>query len=128
MTEGLYIETLNRFKQNEKPEVVLFLKDNPNLVQLIIAWTCLDLKPLKKLKGTPGESESNNWGWLWINTTYSLKDLKEKVGTSLSENALANKLKPLIGNKIIYPDGSVNSFVERYLREQVVQLFEKKRK
>jgi hypothetical protein len=128
MTEELYIETLNWFKQNEKPEVVLFLKDNPDLVRLIIAWTSLDLKPLKKLRGTPGESESKSWGWLWINTTFNLKDLKEKVGTSLSENALANKIKPLVGNKVIYPDGSLNSFIERYLREQVVQLFERKRK
>jgi hypothetical protein len=37
-------------------------------------------------------------------------------------------LKPLIGNRIIYPDGTVNSFVERYLRERVVKLFEAKPK
>jgi len=42
--------------------------------------------------------------------------------------ALENKMKPLIGNRIIYPDGTVNSFVERYLREQVVKLFETKPK
>ncbi|UCD09336.1 MAG: hypothetical protein JSU79_01450 [Dehalococcoidales bacterium] len=128
MTEGLYIETLNWFKQNEKPEIVLLLKDNPDFIRLIIAWANLDSKPLKKPKGTPGESENKRWEWLWENTKYSIKDLKEKIGTSLSENALRNKIKPLIGNRIIYPDGSINSFVERYLREQVVQLFEKNRK
>jgi hypothetical protein len=37
-------------------------------------------------------------------------------------------MKPLIGNHIIYPDGTVNSFVERYLREQVIKLFEAKSK
>jgi len=37
-------------------------------------------------------------------------------------------MKPLIGNRIIYPDGTINSYVQRYLREQVVKLFEAKSK
>jgi hypothetical protein len=42
--------------------------------------------------------------------------------------ALENKLRKLINNRIIYPDGTVNSFVQRYLREQVVRLFDPKLK
>ncbi|MHC4982122.1 MAG: hypothetical protein ACYTF6_03005 [Planctomycetota bacterium] len=40
-------------------------------------------------------------------------------------------MKKLIGNRILYPDGTVNSFVRRYLREKVLNLFDgrpKKRK
>jgi hypothetical protein len=76
----------------------------------------------------PSDSGSEAWEWLWENTTYSLRELKERIGTSFSEIALENKMKPLIGNRIIYPDGTVNSFVERYLWEQVVKLFEVKPK
>jgi hypothetical protein len=121
--EDLYAEKLNRFKQNEKPEVVLLLDNNPEIVKIIVAWTSMDTKRTK-IKGSPGESESRSWEWLWNNTAYSLKELKEKIGTSLSEVALESKMKPLIGNRIIYPDGTVNSFVERYLREKVIKLFE----
>ena len=128
MTEGLYAEKLKWFKQNERPEVVLLLSDNPDLVKIVIAWTSLDTKHADKLTGLPSGSESEVWSWLWENTIYSLKELKEKIGTSLSEIALENKMKTLIGNRIIYPDGTVNSFVERYLREQVVKLFEAKPK
>jgi hypothetical protein len=128
MTEDLYTEKLNWFKQNERPEVVLLLADNPDLVKIIVAWTSLDTKCTDKLAELPGDSESEAWEWLWENTIYSLKELKDKSGTSLSEIALENKMKPLIGNRIIYPDGTVNSFVERYLREQVVKLFEAKPK
>ena len=128
MIEDLYAEKLNWFKQNEKPEVVLLLAENPDLVKIVVAWTSLDVKRVNKLTGLPGGSESETWEWLWENTTYSLKELKEKIGTSFSEIALENKMKPLIGNRIIYPDGMVNSFVERYLREQVVKLFEVKPK
>jgi len=128
MIKDLYTEKLNWFKQNERPEVVLLLADNPDLVKIVVAWTSLDVRRASKLTGLPSGSESEAWEWLWENTTYSLKELKEKTGTSLSEIALENKMKPLIGNRIIYPDGTVNSFVERYLREQVVKLFEAKPK
>jgi len=128
MIKDLYTEKLNWFKQNERPEVVLLLADNPDLVKIVVAWTSLVVRHANKLTGFPDSPESEAWEWLWENTTYSLKELKEKTGTSLSEIALENKMKPLIGNRIIYPDGTVNSFVERYLREQVVKLFEAKPK
>jgi hypothetical protein len=128
MAEDLYTEKLNWFKQNERPEVVLLLADNPDLIKIVVAWTSLDINREGKLTDSPGESESELWKWLWQNTVYRLSELKEKIGTSLSEIALGNKMKPLIGNRIIYPDGTVNSFAERYLREQVVKLFEAKLK
>ena len=126
--EDLYVEKLAWFKQNERPEVVLLLADNPDLVKIVVAWTSLDIKRADKLSGLSSESESEAWEWLWHNTNYRLGELKEKIGTSFSELSLENKLKPLIGNRIIYPDGTVNSFVERYLREQVVKLFDAKQK
>ena len=128
MIEDLHTEKLNWFKQNERPEVVLLLADNPDLIKIVVAWTNLDINRDGKLTDSPGESESEAWEWLWGNATYSLRELKEKIGTSLSEIALENRMKPLIGNRIIYPDGTVNSFAERYLREQVVKLFEAKPK
>jgi hypothetical protein len=124
----IYTEKLNWFKQNERPEVVLLLADNPDLVKIVVAWTSLGARRTKEIARLPGGFESEAWEWLWENTIYSLKEIKEKIGTSLSEMALENKMKPLIGNRIIYPDGTVNSFVERYLQEQVVKLFEAKPK
>ena len=66
--------------------------------------------------------------WLWQNTKFSRSELKEKVGIPFAESALENKMKPLIGNRILYPDGTVNSFAQRYLREQVVKLFDAKQR
>ena len=39
---------------------------------------------------------------------------------------IEHKLKPLVGNRVLYPDGTVNSFVQRYLRERVLKLFDTK--
>jgi len=64
------------------------------------------------------------WNWLWANARYSLDDLAEK--SSLTVPLVERKLKPLIGNRVMYPDGTVNSFVQRYLRERVLRLFDVK--
>lgn len=126
--EDIYTEKLAWFKQNEKPEAVLLIADNPELIKIVVAWTSLDVRRVDNLTRLPSESESEIWEWLWQNTKYSLPELKEKIGISFSEIALENKTKPLIGNRVIYPDGTVNSFVQRYLRERVLKLFETKPK
>jgi hypothetical protein len=127
MTEDFYSEKLSGFKQNEKPEVVLLVADNPERIKLVIAWTNLNVGRVEKLTELKSETENELWEWLWVNTSYSRAELKETSGIG-SEIALEGKMKPLIGNRVIYPDGTVNSYIQRYLREQVVKLFEAKPK
>ena len=128
MDEDLFTEKLAWFKQNERPEVVLVVADNTELIKIVVAWTSLDVKRADKLTELASETESEVWEWLWENARFSRAELKEKIGTPFYEVALENKLRPLIGNRIIYPDGTVSSFVQRYLREQVAKLFEAKQK
>lgn len=128
MIEDLYSQKLEWFKQNEKPEAVLVVADNPERIKIVVAWGNLEVRRVEELTRLRTESEKEVWGWLWENVRYSRKELMEKMGISLSEFGLENKMKPLIGNRVIYPDGTVNSFVQRYLREQVLKLFEAKSK
>lgn len=128
MDEDLFTEKLAWFKQNEKPEAVLLIADNPELIKIIVAWTSLDIRRSDKLTKLADETESQVWEWLWGNARFSRAELKAKIGVPFSEIALENKLRPLISNRIIYPDGTVNSFIQHYLREQVAKLFEAKQK
>jgi hypothetical protein len=128
MDKNYYIAKLAWFKQNEKPEVVLVIADNPEFIKIIIGWTNLEVTPAISLSQLAGESEHEIWRWLWENARFSLTDLKSKIGVSYSESVLRSKLNPLIGNRILYPDGGINSFAQRYLREQVLKLFETKPK
>ena len=123
MSEAIFMEKLDLFKQNEKPEAVLVVADNPDLIKIVIAWTNLDVKPVGKLAALHGDSESETWEWLWQNTRYSLAELKEKADISVADYVLEKKIKPLIGNRILYPDGTINSYVQRYLKERVIKLF-----
>ncbi len=124
--ETILSEKLAYFKQNEKPEVVLLIADNPELIKIIIAWTNIDVKCTNELTPLSSDSEREIWDWLWRNTKYSLTELKEKADISFADYVLQNKMKPLIGNRILYPDGTVNSYVQRYLKERVIKLFEMK--
>ena len=128
MDKDIYAEKLAWFKQNERPEVMLLVADNPERIKIVVAWTNLNVGLAKKLTELKGESENEVWEWLWKNAKYSQRELVEKISIPLSESGLAKKMRPLIGNRILYPDGTVNSFVQRYLREQVVRLFEAKSK
>lgn len=128
MSEDRYSEKLAWFKQNEKPEVVLFIADNPELTKTVVAWTSLKVSRAQKLTPLPDDSESEAWEWLWRNAQYSRAELMDKIGVSFSEAGLESRMRPLIGNRILYPDGTVNSFVQRYLRDQVLKLFATKAK
>ena len=124
MDEDRYAQKLAWFNRNESPEAVLLIADDPELTKVMIAWTSLDVRPVDKPSRLPGESEREMWDWLWANTRYSLDELAERSG--LTAPLVERKLKPLIGNRVLYADGTVNSFVQRYLWERGLKLFDAK--
>jgi len=122
----IFTEQLARFKQNEKPESVLIIADNPELIRIVVAWSNLDVRSADELSTFSGVSCSEVWSWLWENSRYNLTELKVRASVPYSESILKQKIDSLIGNRVLYPDGTVNSFVQRYLRTQVARLFEAK--
>ncbi len=124
MPNDLFSERLQQLKQDESPEAVLFVADDSELMKIVVAWTTLDVRPAQKLTDPPDEPDRKGWDWLWENADYSVEDLAEKSG--LTARLVERKLRPLIGNRVLYPDGTVNSFVQRYLRERVLKLFDAK--
>jgi hypothetical protein len=128
MTGDLFNERLSWFKQNEKPEAMLALTDKAELLRIVVVWSNITLKHNGSLSILGDNSENEIWNWLWKNTMFSLTELKKKIGFSYSESVLEQRIQLLIGNRIIYPDGTVNSYVQRYLRERVVAMFNTKAK
>jgi hypothetical protein len=115
---------LDEFKANESPEAVLVVGDDPNLVKVVLAWPNV---PVWHVEEAPAFSENwsdiGRWNWLWRCVQYRKWDLENAVG---STHNLDKNVKMLIANRILYPDGSVHSYVTRYLRDRVVKLFETK--
>lgn len=124
MSENLFSEKLAWFKENEKPEAVLLVADDPKKIKLVIAWSNMQVRCKRDIAISANESESEIWNRLWEQIDFSSGELIEK--SSLFENEVNKILKHLKGNRVIYPDGTVNSFVQKYLREKVINLFTSK--
>jgi len=121
MDDNLFTEKLTSFKQNEKPEAVLLVADDVPKTKLMIAWTSTEVTRVNGASEPKGETENDIWQWLWKNVHYDPKNLLTK--SAISSFAFDQQMKFLIGNRLIYPDGTIHSFVQRYLREKVLQLF-----
>ena len=61
MNEDLYAQKLAWFKQNEQPEAVLLVADNPERIKIVIAWTNLNVRRAEKLTELTSESENEVW-------------------------------------------------------------------
>lgn len=126
MTDDLYDRKLAWFKQNENPEPVLLVADHDVSIRIALAWSNTDVGRALRLSRLSGDSEHQVWEWLWENADYSREELVRN--SAQSKYGFEQKLLPLVGNRALYPDGTVNSFVRRYLRERVLQLFDSKSK
>ncbi len=124
--DGKYAKKLAEFKGQENPEAVLLVADAPDLIRMTVAWANTGTRRRARLTKPPLERGAPRWwDWLWQNTEYALPELARK--SDLSEFEVERRLRLLIENRIIYPDGTVNSFVQRFLRAKVLKLFQPKR-
>ena len=126
MGNQLYYQHLASFKEKEQPEGVLLIADEPQLIRLCVAWTNIRVESQEQILGLDDDSECGVWNWLWDNTRFSKEDMISKSGAFRS--SFDGHMRTLIGNRILYPDGTLNSFVQRYLRARVLRLFDAKLK
>ena len=121
MRKNIYAEKLNLFKSAEIPETVLLIADSPHLTKIVVAWINTPVQRAKKLSRLDGGSENDIWSWLWRNTRFSREDLLSRIPSC--DASTDKKIDALIANRVLYPDGTVNSFVEKFLRERVLKHF-----
>lgn len=122
MSDDIFAEGLAKFKHKENPEVILLVADDADLIRIIVAWPNTAVRKSRRPTRLRSDCEHEIWEWLWKNTKFSRAELLWKSG--ISEHGFGRKLETLIGNRVLYPDGTVNSFVHRYLRERVLELFD----
>jgi len=122
MNSNIMEEKLAWFKENEKPEVVLLIADDPQKMKLLIAWSNTEVSWKEEPTDCTSDRESEIWQWLWDHAQYNPEELQTKGAAS--PMGFEKRMEFLIGNRLIYPDGTIHSFVQRYLREKVLQLFQ----
>jgi hypothetical protein len=122
----LFQEKLNWFKRNERPEALLAVADDPELARLAAAWTFTAVRPKRTRSTLKGETPCEIWNWLWENVEFSCEELIESSGVHAFTSR--EQIVRLIANRVIYPDGTVNSYVRRYLRKRALGLLDAKPK
>lgn len=116
-----WVRRLNRIKRQEEPEAVLIVAGSAELMRIAVAWRGTQVSRKRRLSPCKAEDEATVWAWLWDNVDYSKADLLRRI-PGASETS-EQKFNALVANRVLYPDGSVNSFVQKYLKERVVNLF-----
>ena len=119
MKKNRWVQTLERFKNEERPECVLLVSGSPSLIRIVVAWINMSIERRKRLTPFPEDAEQQ-WEWLWHNATFSTERLAKYLPSSDKE--LEQKMQALITNKVLYPDGAVNGYVERLLRARIVKM------
>jgi len=119
--QDLYAENLRRFKENEKPEAVLMVADSPQLIKIVVAWMNIPIRRMRTLSRLQDHSKEAVWAWLWRNTEFSREELALRIPSA--DSTTNHKVDALIANRVLYPDGTANGFVEKFLREQVLKHF-----
>jgi len=119
MKKNRWLDTLEQFRNEERPECVLLVSSSPSLIRIVVAWMNMPVERTRRFTPFP-EDREQQWEWLWRHAVYSTARLAAYVPSS--DRDLEQKLQALIANKVLYPDGTVNGYVDRFLRARTVKM------
>jgi len=121
MVTSNWNKRLNAFKRDGHPEVVLMVAGQVELTRIALAWKQTEVTRARRATKLRASSEAEVWSWLWENARYDRAALLGRIPNSTARTE--RNLNALIANRVLYPDGTINPFVERYLRDRVFKLF-----
>ena len=105
MSDDIYAEKLAWFKENEKPEAVLLVGDDPEKIRIVVAWTNMTVERAENLSRLNVGSGGDVWDWLWQNTRFSqekmaAQSMEFSVGTSATRLEAGKNPRILEPNRI----------------------------
>ena len=100
---------------------MLLVAGNPELIRIVVAWPQAQAVRAKRLTKFSATSEEDSWAWLWENAHFDREKFLVRIPNS-NKRTQAN-FDALIANRVLYPDGTANRYVERYLKGRVLALF-----
>lgn len=117
---GRASEILRLFRGQEEArmEVIHPLLGDPILRNLVVAWSLTPVEFTEPEQDPPTE-EARRWEWLWNGTRFD----KEALAAVLQIEVI--RLDPMlqraIAFRLIYPDGTANSYAIKFIRTEVAK-------
>jgi hypothetical protein len=121
MRKDIWSRRLEEVKKRETPETVLVVAGSAELTRVVIAWIGVRATRKSRLSSCKGTDDETTWRWLWENMVFPEDWFYNRIAGA--RKRAEQHFTVLVANRVLYPDGTINGFVERYLREKVLSLF-----
>jgi len=121
MKQNGFERVLQYFKDHEQPESVLMVAGSMSLIRIILCWSRVKIRQIGPLKACNTRGDEEKWAWLWSNVSYRRDHLLASIPSATDRTE--KELDALIASRILYPDGTINSFVQKYLQQRTLQVF-----
>ncbi len=110
-------EIIEKSKSEETPDTILLVADNSIAQKLVVAWKTVEITRPDTKQDFATMKE------VWAAVSFDPKQWYIHAGLAPHENQRIGQ--SLIANNIVYPDGTVNDLVHKFLNTQVAQLVTK---
>jgi len=107
-----------RTQEDARMEVIHPLLADPILRNLVVAWSLTPVEFTEPEKAPPTE-EALRWEWLWGGTRFKREDLAAVLQIEVIR--LDPLLQRAIAFRLIYPDGTANSYAIKFIRTEVAK-------
>lgn len=116
-------DLLKKFKEGETADSIVPLVEDVDLRNGVVAWKSVIVRN-KGMAECEENSEAAQWEWLWKQVDFDLDNFSTVAGVA------KQKVTPLFmrmkGLRLIYPDGTVNSYAMKYLQSIILAKLPKK--
>lgn len=120
-----YGEVLATFKRTEDSATVYLVMQDTKLAEALSVWPNVPITYLSS-QDCVEDVPTKQWAWLWKHCKVDLVTFSLILGVS-PEQAKAMAAR-LIGLRLVYPDGQVQSYCRQFLSTLVMERIDKARK
>ena len=90
--------------------------DTDALRRLVVAWSKIKILRIDPVSHIPNEKQEI-WKWIWECVKYDQQELKQITGiTGFDVDCLVDIL---IGNRLLYPDGTVSTWALKIVQQSI---------
>lgn len=105
-------EVLGHFKKIEEAENIVPVIDDEQLRNALVGWKGVKIS-YKTPSNCPFHDDSSMWEWMWEQVEFDQQEFGVIAGIKAQD--VGRILTRLQGLRLIYPDGTINSFARQYL-------------
>lgn len=118
-------EVLSYFKKIESVEAISPIIEDQSMRDGLVAWKSVVIRIYRNENCTL-TSEAERWNWLWDCTEFSIADFGSVAGVKQCDASLL--FQRLKGYRLIYPDGTINTWAIKFLQAHIMSKLPKAKK